>query len=176
MGVTDKAVAMLRGHRLVDLVIARLETQSGQVMISGSRNFETGLRFIPDLATGPPGPVGAIYAVSAWLTENMPGADGFVTAPVDAPFFPDDLVARLTQNRTPAIAVDDNGLHPTFGFWTQATVKDALNDASSAPARNSLRALAERCKAAHCHWAGSDGFLNINTPEDLERARSRDLI
>ncbi len=164
---------MLGDSRLIDLVIARLETQSGQVMISGGQDFGTGLSFIPDLATGPPGPVGAIHAVSAWLTENMSDIDGFVTAPVDAPFFPDDLVARLTQDRTPAIAADDNGLHPTFGFWTQAALREALKNTSSAPAKNSLRSLAERCEAAHCHWAGSDGFLNINTPGDLDEARKR---
>ena len=160
---------MLGDHRLVDLVIARLETQSGQVMISGGQDFGTGFPFIPDLAAGPPGPVGAIYAVSAWLTENTPDTDGFVTTPVDAPFFPDDLVARLTQGLSPAIATDDNGLHPTFGFWTQA----ALKNARSIPARNSLRSLAERCEAAHCHWTGSDSFLNINTPDDLKEARER---
>lgn len=53
MGGSNKAAAMLGDSRLIDLVAARLAAQSGHVMISGPQDFETGLTYIPDLASGP---------------------------------------------------------------------------------------------------------------------------
>jgi len=66
----DKAVAELAGKRLVDHVIDRLKAQTDRLLISGVRDFETGLTAIPDRDNGPSGPAAGLWAVASWMTET----------------------------------------------------------------------------------------------------------
>lgn len=172
MGGEDKALAVLGGARLIDLVLARLAPQADVAVISGRHDYETGLAVIADEAGGPGGPAAGVFAAARWVMEHEPRAKGFFTAPVDAPFLPPDLVARLGAAHAPAIAADDEGVHPTFAHWSVTAVRDArqmLRDERSI----SLRMLAAACGACEIRWSGKGLFANINTPSDLEAAAQR---
>lgn len=170
MGGRDKALATLRGARLVDLVLARLAGQADHIVISGREDYGTGLTVIPDNAGPLRGPAAGVFAVGRWVVEHEPSARGFFTSPVDGPFLPNDLLARLGASSAPAIAADDEGLHPTFAYWTLRALADArrtLQDQSSI----SLRALAADCDAREVRWPGKEHFVNINAPTDLRTAQ-----
>lgn len=169
MGGRDKALAKLGGARLIDCVIARLAPQVDRMVISGREDYGTGFEVIADAPLGPQGPAAGLLAVARWMPIYLPDTDRFFTAPVDGPFLPDDLVARLAVAGGPAIAVDDEGAHPTFACWTVSSlagVREQLNSEKSL----SLRALAAATNAREVAWPGSRYFTNINAPEDLEAA------
>ncbi|MCG6120849.1 MAG: NTP transferase domain-containing protein, partial [Blastomonas sp.] len=90
---SDKALALIAGERMIDRVLRRLVPQAAEVLLSAPHDYATGHSAIADLPDGPAGPVGAIRAVAQALAVR--GIEAFVTAPVDAPFVPLDLVARL---------------------------------------------------------------------------------
>jgi molybdopterin-guanine dinucleotide biosynthesis protein A len=111
------------------------------------------------------------------LAEKGPKAR-LLTAPVDAPFVPPDLFARLEAARLAAgsgvsVVHHEGGLHPVFGVWLAACARDV--GAAFDAGERALHRLAEKAAAVPCAaWAGlrPDPFFNINTPEDLSAAEA----
>lgn len=170
MGDLDKAETELAGRRLVDLVIERLAPQAEVIVISGPIDFDTGLLAIPDLDGVPRGPAGAVLSVRRWLADNYPGVDGFVTAPVDGPFVPEDLVSRLTREDRSAIGADLLGEHPAFAYWRTIDVDLAMPQIPTGTDLP-LRMLALLCDARLEVFDDTRSLFNVNTPDDLELAR-----
>lgn len=164
----DKALVRLGGVRLIDHVLVRLVPQAARLLISGPRDYGTGLEFIPDLAEAPHGPAAGVYSIWQRLASLDPGA-GFVTVPVDGPLLPSDLVERLAAGEGAAIASDGRNDHPTFACWTCQILSAAWPLLRRKPP-SSLKCLAAACAARRVVWPCADNFLNINTPGDLERA------
>lgn len=169
MGGRDKALVELGGARLIDCVIARLAPQVDRMVISGREDYGTGFEVIADAPLGPRGPAAGLLAVAGWMPIRLPDTDRFFTAPVDGPFLPDDLVARLAVAGGPAIAVDDEGVHPTFACWTVFSLA-GMCEKLSGEKSPSLRAIAAATNARQVAWPGGRYFTNINAPEDLEAA------
>lgn len=160
----DKAVVAFKGKRLIDHVIERLSPQVDRVLLSAGQTYDTGLTAIADAAAFQ-GPVAGLFGVADWMARHAPGCDGFLTAPVDGPFLPDDLAGRLTDRPDQsAIAQDEAGTHPTFAYWTLAALEQARSSLPDAP---SLHRLAKSAEAREVTWPGTDHFINLNTLDDL---------
>lgn len=163
MGGKDKGEIVLSGQRLIDLVLERLKPQVDQIFISGQRDYGTGLELISDLDTGPKGPAAALFA----MINAYPGIEGFLTVPVDGPFFPFELYGELSGDGS-AIATGPKREHPTFAFWTTA---DLLSVFSTENEDNlALHKIAELAKARKVTFRAESYFRNFNSPEDLDFA------
>lgn len=160
----DKATMEFRGKRLIDHVIERLLPQAETILLSARQDYGTGLSTIAD-ASAFEGPVAGLFGAADWLADNRPACEGFLTVPVDGPFLPVDLAQRLTaQGGVSAIAHDEAGTHPTFAYWTLASLTFARRSLSNGP---SLHALAKLAKTRSVTWPGIQNFTNFNTPDDL---------
>ncbi len=166
MGV-DKAILKLRGVRLVDHVHEQLCRQVDRVIISGSCDYGLGLSVITDDTNGIDGPVAGILALSKWMKDAYPKTRGFVTAPVDGPFLPNDLAGRLMGGASSAVAFVDTTVHPTFAFWVWQDI-EGVRDQFSRGSQGSLKRLAELVGATPVQWENGADFANINTLNDLE--------
>lgn len=180
MGGGDKGLRPLGGQRLMDHVLARLSPQVDLLGINANgdpaRFAEFGLPVFVDSLPDHPGPLAGVLAGLDWAAEQ--GAAAIVTAAADTPFFPRDLVARLTAEAGPsglclAASPDEDGKmqrHPTFGLWPVA-----LADDLRAALQGGLRKIVLWTDG---HGAGTarfdstpfDPFFNINTPEDIATA------
>lgn len=169
----DKALALIGGERMIDRVVRRLARQVGQVLLSAPHDYGTGLEAIADLPDGPAGPVGAIRAAALHLVAR--GIHVFVTAPVDAPFVPDDLVARLAASSSVAMATGDGGSHgvwqPAFALWDARAVIAAL-PAEVCAEKWSLRRLGEALGARAVEFPEPGALMNVNTPHELAVAQA----
>lgn len=184
IGGGDKALLALGEVTLLDHVIARLRPQYATLAINANgdpaRFSRFGIPVIADTIGGLPGPLAGILAGMEWAAAH--GGDSLVSAAGDTPFLPGDLAERLRDagggGLALAASVDGEGvqrLHPTFGLWPLALRRD-------------LRAALERGERKVATWAqnhgaeivtfpagaGLDPFFNVNTPDDL--ARARDLL
>lgn len=171
MGGKDKGALELGGRRLIDHVVGRFLPQVDRLLVAGPSDYDLALRAIPDRTDGPVGPAAALWAASHWIKENEPQAEGFVTAPVDGPFLPVDLLETLSREGACAIASDDSGDHPTFAYWTMPVlmpVLTALNKGEGA----ALRGLAKKCNAERVTFPSAKALMNINSPADLARANA----
>ncbi len=170
MGGADKALLMLGGVTLIERVADRLRPQAGQMAISANgdpaRFAFTGLPVLQDERRM--GPLAGLLAGLVWARAG--GADAVVTAAVDTPFFPDDLVARLQAAGAPAVAMSGGRMHPTFGFWP-VSLEPLLRAALDAGKAKLMR-FAEAAGAATVEFeaGGDDPFRNLNTPGDLALA------
>ena len=168
----DKALAEIDGQRMIDRVLARLAPQAGTLWLSAARDYGTALPVIRDDPEAPAGPVGAIRSVASALAGL--GGDAFVTCPVDAPFVPDDLAARLMVEAPLAMAEADGALQPVFALWSARAVLQALPP-DRCQERWSLQRLGEAIGMRAVCFPDAGALLNVNTPQELEIARRHAL-
>jgi len=94
MGNVDKGLQPLEGRPLASWVLQRLATQVDELLINANRNQEAyaafGYRVIEDRIGGFAGPLAGMHAGLSAAKNDLTAF-----APCDAPFLPEDLVARL---------------------------------------------------------------------------------
>ncbi|QYX55826.1 molybdenum cofactor guanylyltransferase MobA [Roseovarius sp. SCSIO 43702] len=192
MGGGDKTLLRLGDRPILAHVIDRLAPQVAGLALNANgdpaRFDEFGLPFLPDTVADHPGPLAGVLAGLDWAAHE--GAETVVSVAGDTPFFPCDLVARLqwaaegmahplvlaATPRDPGTDTKSetrSGLirHPTFGLWPVALrhdLRSALEDG--------LRKVVlwtERHGGREALFDGpGDPFFNVNTPQDLEHART----
>jgi molybdenum cofactor guanylyltransferase len=174
LGGGDKTLLDLRGRPLLAHVLARLVPQCGALALNAngdaSRFAGFGLPVWPDTLPGRPGPLAGVLA--ALEASPLPFV---LTVPGDAPFLPPDLVARLHAARAGAViaqAASGGQVHPVVALWPRA-LAPGLRVALAAGERAVHRfAAAQGAVAVEWPSLPQDPFLNINTPEDLARAKA----
>lgn len=174
----DKPLAPLVGKPLIAHVIARLAPQVDEVIINanGSPDRFAGfkLEVVADRIPGQLGPLAGIHALMHKAQER--GASHVLVAPADTPFLPSDLKDRLVRHDpdlgTTRIAMSSGRRHPVVGLWP-AKLADDLADHLSHSEDLSMAACLRRLGARDVDFPlvnGVDSFLNVNSPEDLDRA------
>lgn len=175
MGGQDKALVLLGGQPLALRLAGCLAPQAAALAISA--NGDAGrLAFLglPVLQDAPPsrGPLSGLLAALDWAEGA--GAADLVTAAVDTPFLPPDLVARLqaaARPGHPVLARAGDRLHPTVALWPVALRADlAAFVASGAPPR--MLEFAARHDPSPADFDAAE-LANLNTPDDLARAEAR---
>ncbi len=180
MGGRHKAFLELCGRPLLGHVVERLSPQVARVAISANEQAERmqGLAEIvlPDAIPGHAGPLAGILAGLEWLRRAHPQTPWLLSVAVDTPFFPRDLCTRLRQavekGAEMAVACSAGRAHPVFGLWP-VSAADALREAMQNEELRKIDRFTARYRLAEAAFDGQDfdPFFNINTPEDLTRAR-----
>ncbi len=185
MGGGDKGLLELAGKSMLQRVIERIAPQVTAVAINANgdpaRFAAFNLPVVPDTLADHPGPLAGVLAGMRWAAGHTPRARWIATVSTDAPFLPDDLVARLhaTANDHPgaiAIARSDGNLHPVIGLWPVDLADDlaaALKDGTRKVLRWTDRHGTHPVDFPRITIAGQaiDPFFNVNTSAELELAR-----
>ncbi len=181
MGGADKAAVRLAGRPLLAHVMARLAPQVGAVVLSANGDPERfaafGVPVLADPLPDRPGPLAGILAALVWMRRARPDLTDLLAVPVDTPFLPGDLYARLdaarrAAGRRMAIAASAGRLHPTVAL---IAVDSALADDLAARLARGARRVGDffaHHQAAIADYGArdSDPFRNLNTPADLAAA------
>lgn len=181
----DKGLLDLGGQSMIAHVIARVHPQVSALVLNANgdpaRFAGFGLPVVADPVAGFVGPLAGVLAGMRWTAAMHSGATHTLTVSSDAPFLPDNLVARLAaalEERPSAVAVAASGgeMHPVIGLWPVALADD-LEAALLGGVRKVLA------------WTGRHGtvpvdfpflisgtrpidpFFNANTPEEFAQAR-----
>jgi molybdopterin-guanine dinucleotide biosynthesis protein A len=186
LGGGDKGLLALAGKPMIAHVRDRLAPQVGQMVLSAngdpSRFAALGLPIVADTVAGFAGPLAGLLAGMRWSEANAPEARAIVSVSADAPFLPEDLVARLSTTAAgrPARIVlgrSDSGVHPVIGLWPLALAAD-LETALESGVRKVLD-WARRHDTVEATFPPIeldgrtvDPFFNVNTPEELAEARA----
>ncbi len=186
MGVEDKALMPIGGKPMIARVIERLRPQVERMVISAngdaSRFAAFGLPVLPDTFENFPGPLAGLHAGLRWTEANFPEARFMASVATDTPFFPTDLVARLSEGcgrdeNTVALAASSAGTHPIFGLWP-VKLADVLDRAMKAGKAAKVLEFADRFMRLNVVFDDIvlpdgetvDPFFNVNTPEDAAKA------
>ena len=182
MGGVDKALVLLGGRPLAAHVAARLAPQleAGRLMLNSngeSGQFAgLGLPLLPDGMAARPGPLAGLLA--AMRAAEASGAGWVLSAPVDTPFLPSGLVARLaaaSRGGAITLAASAGGLCQVCGLWPVELAGPLAESIDSG--QNKVMDFVERHPWARVEFppevhAGRmiDPFHNLNTPADLALA------
>lgn len=183
MGGGDKGRLDLGGRSLLGEVIARLAPQCDGLVLNANgdaaRFADIGLPVVPDSVPDFPGPLAGILA--GMDHAALAGFSHILSAAADTPFLPADLRDRLSraageQARPIAMAaIHEAGRlvpQPVFGLWPVALREDLRAALRGGVFRVTSWAGRHGCALAAFAADPADPFLNVNTPEDLERARA----
>jgi len=186
MGGTEKAMLPLGGKPMLARVIDRLKPQVDRLLLSANGDPQ---RFS---ALGVPverdqigeGPLAGLLAGMRWSEKNMPEAKFIVSVAADTPFFPPDLVERLSEGcgrdeNTVALAASSAGTHPVFGLWP-VKLADGLQKYLNSGAHPKVLAFADRFMRLNVPFddiilpngEAVDPFFNVNTPEEARTAEA----
>jgi molybdopterin-guanine dinucleotide biosynthesis protein A len=178
LGGATKATLTVGGLTLLERVRAALVPQARTVLLSvATHHFDeawadtSGLPLVSDPIANT-GPMGGIAGALVWARTYAPDAAAVVSVPVDVPFIPADLIARLTKEDGVAVAVSGELQHPAIAAWPLAVADDLL--ASVARGEVALHRWQEKHPLRRVPWHTQpyDPFLNINTAEDLQAAEA----
>jgi molybdenum cofactor guanylyltransferase len=175
MGGVDKGLQLFQGAPLAQHALRRLSPQVGQVMVNANRNIELyramGVAVYSDAMPGFAGPLAGVLAgINHCVTPYL------VTVSCDTPYFPHDLVERLTgglvgADIATAYSREGDELSPQPVF---CLMKTSL--------RESLRAFIDGGRRKTGLWARELGgarvvfddaaaFANFNTLAELTSAQ-----
>lgn len=182
MGGGDKALRRLGGVTLLDRAIARLRPQVGALVLNANgdpaRFASFGLPLVVDSVPGFAGPLAGVLAGLDWAAAHQPDCSDVASVATDAPFLPEDLVARLAAARDEAgadlaCAASGGRSHPVFGLWP-VRLRDDLRRAVIEEGVRKVDQWTARHKLVTVSFADQpvDPFFNANRPEDLETAAS----
>jgi molybdenum cofactor guanylyltransferase len=177
MGGVDKALIPLGGTTLIERAIARASVQVADLVINANgdpRRFaHLGLPVVPDPVGGFVGPIAGILAGFEWMRRERPKARWLASFACDCPFFPMDMVERLTtkargEGLQVAVAESGSQHHPVFAVWSagiSASPEDVL-------VKRGLRKMDDFVATlpnvrVRFDTDPIDPFVNINTPEEL---------
>ncbi|MDQ0320587.1 molybdopterin-guanine dinucleotide biosynthesis protein A [Pararhizobium capsulatum DSM 1112] len=178
---SPKALAILGGETLLARAANRLAPQvsalhlnwNGPIPAEGLCGFSP----VPDEIGGHAGPLAGILTAMRHIARIDPATSHVVTVPIDAPFFPLDLVARLKaairSEEDIAIAFSEGNMHPVFGLWPVVIADDLENFLGNDDKRR-VRAFIARHPMIAVNFDPPEEtdsplrpFLNLNTPEEL---------
>ncbi len=180
MGGGDKCLRQLAGRTLLARIIERARPQVDALVLNANgdpaRFAAYGLPVAPDVIAGFAGPLAGVLTGMDWAAENAAQARWIATFPTDAPFLPEDMVARLLAAVADdaadlACAASAGRAHPVAGLWPVALRTD-LRRAMQDEDMRKIDAWTARYRLAQVDWPAEpvDPFFNANRPEDLAEA------
>jgi molybdopterin-guanine dinucleotide biosynthesis protein A len=171
LGGADKALLDLAGRTALDHLLRRLSPQAGPICLSAngdpSRFAATRLPVIADdpVHRGM-GPLAGLAAALAWAQAQ--GAETLLAVPADTPFIPPDLAARLA----PAPSLAEAGGRAHHLVCLLPVMSRPVLVARLAQGHTRAAEFLTAIGARRVVFSDPTAFININTPDDLARARA----
>jgi len=185
MGGGDKCLRPLGDRPILAQVIARARPQVGALVLNANgdpaRFAAFGLPVAGDVVEGFAGPLAGVLTGMDWAAQHAPHCAWLASFACDAPFFPEDLVARLVASlenagADMACAASQGRAHPVFALWP-VRLRDDLRRAMVEEGLRKVDLWTARYRLVEVDFpvvgtaAGPlDPFFNANRPEDLAEA------
>ena len=122
------------------------------------------------------GPLGGVLSAMKWVKESNKDYKWISTFPVDTPFFKKEIL----QNFLSEINLEEGKLffiksnntrHNIFGVWSIDLMDKLEEDLNNGERKVELWANSVGVKVIDMEFLNEDPFFNINSKEDLEKAR-----
>jgi molybdopterin-guanine dinucleotide biosynthesis protein A len=171
MGGGDKPLLTVGHQTMLAAVIAALDVPRIAISANGdpARFASFGLPVLPDGPFQGQGPLAGLLAGLDWAaTQDM---SALLTAPGDTPFLPRGLASAL--DLPPCCVSSDGQVHHLIAKWP-VSCADKLRKLLSEPGPRSVAHFAERISMRVTEFSvrAHDPFANVNTRDDLARART----
>ncbi len=170
MGGEDKGLLKVSGKAMIEYMIAALQTQVKNTVISANRNLSIYSRYgfpvIADSGDGFDGPLaGMASCMQAINTEYL------ITVPCDSPLLPEDYVMRMltaleVDNADIGVADSGKRIQPVFSLL-KCSLLESLMAYLNSGERKIDRWFQQHTMTRVDFSDKPETFINVNTPEDI---------
>ena len=176
----DKSVAKLGDKTLLDHTINKIENEFAEILVI-SNNKEFNLKnnkthITEDCIEGQLGPLVGILTAMKWVRKNNKNYKWIASFPCDTPFFNKKIISELKikikETKKKLIFLNsDSKRHNIFGLWSIDLIETLEEDLKNGVRKVEKWADKIGYESMNINSEEFDMFLNINTKDDLKKAR-----
>ncbi len=175
----DKSQVKLGNKILIDHVLDQIHDQFEEILIVANKSISfqksKKISIIKDYKKGL-GPLGGVLSSMKWVKENNKNYRWISTFPTDTPFFTlkelNKFYSEINETEGNLFFIKSkNTRHNIFGLWSIELIKNLEFDLLSGERKVELWADKMNVKIIDIDFDEKDPFFNINTREDLEKAK-----
>ena len=176
----DKSNIKLGNKTLLNHTVDRIEKEFSEVLIISNNkkhNYKNEKIYtVKDCIEGQLGPLVGILTAMKWVKENKKNYKWIASFPCDTPFFDIRLISKL-KLKTKATSKkliflnSDKKRHNIFGLWSMDLIETLEKDIKNSFRKVEIWADKVGYESININTEKFDRFLNINTKEDLEKAK-----
>ena len=176
----DKSIAKLGDKTLLDHTVSKIENEFNEILvISNNKDFNfknNKIHLVEDCIEGQLGPLVGILTAMKWVTKNKKNYKWIASFPCDTPFFDIKLISELKikvkeTSKKLIFLNSDKKRHNIFGLWSVDLIETLEEDIKNGLRKVEIWADKIGYENININTKEFDMFLNINTKEDLKKAK-----
>ena len=176
----DKSIAKLGDKTLLDHTINKIEKEFTEILlISNNKEFNfknNKIHVVEDCIEGQLGPLVGILTAMKWVKKNNKNYKWIASFPCDTPFFDmkfiSELKIKIKETSKKLIFLNsDKKRHNIFGLWSVDLIETLEEDIKNGLRKVEIWADKIGYEKININTKEFDMFLNINTKEDLKKAK-----
>jgi molybdopterin-guanine dinucleotide biosynthesis protein A len=177
---SDKSSVKLGDKSLIEHTISKIENNFKEILIiTNNENIifnNNNVFLINDIIKGYLGPLVGVLTAMDWVKKNKKNYNWIATFPCDTPFFDQSVIETIIkypQKLTKKLFFlkSGNKRHNIFGLWSMELKDILLKDINNGYRKVEEWANKVGSEIIEINSKNDNNFLNINTKEDLEKAK-----
>ena len=178
----DKTAAKLGNKSLLDHTIEKIEKKFDEILIISNNEKHVSIKknvfSAKDLIEGHLGPLVGVLSAMEWIKKHKKNYNWIATFPCDTPFFDENLVDKImncpkNSSKKLFFLKSENRRHNIFGLWSLELKDILLEDINKGHRKVEEWANKVGSEIIEINDKNDYTFLNINTKEDLEKAKKK---
>ena len=175
----DKSQVKLGGKLLIDYILSEIIDEFNEVLVVSNNliDFKQSekISLIKDFKKDL-GPLGGVLTAMKWVKDNNKDYQWISTFPVDTPFFKNqilkDFFKKINMKEGKLFFINSNDTrHNIFGLWSLDLMDKLEEDLDKGERKVEVWANSIGVKNINMKFENKDPFFNINTKEDLKKAK-----
>ena len=178
----DKTTVKLGNKTLLNHTIEKIEQNFHEILIISNNETNVSNKknvfLTKDLIEGHLGPLVGVLSAMEWIKKNNKNYNWIATFPCDTPFFDQNLIDKIKncpKNSSKKLFFLKSGTrrHNIFGLWSLELKEILLEDINKGQRKVEEWANKIGSEIIEINDGNDNNFLNINTKEDLEKAKKK---
>ena len=177
----DKSQVKLGDKLLIDYILSEIIEEFNEILVVSNSSIDfkhsEKISVIEDIKKNL-GPLGGVLTAMKWIKDNNKDYKWISTFPADTPFFKRSILKKFLQDIQPEesklfFIKSNNTRHNIFGLWSIDLMDKLEEDLNKGERKVEVWANSIGVKIINIEFQNEDPFFNINTKEDLEKAKDR---
>ena len=175
----DKSQVKLNNKSLIDHILSEILTEFKELLIVSNNSIKFNksekISIIGDFKNNL-GPLGGVLTAMKWIKDNNKDYQWISTFPTDTPFFKNQILKDFhnkinLKNGKLFFIKSNNRRHNIFGLWSIDLADKLEKDLENGDRKVEDWANKIGVNIIDMQFEKNDPFFNINTKEDLEKAK-----
>ena len=177
----DKSQVKLADKLLIDYILSEIIEEFKEILIVANKSIDfqksNKISVIEDFKKDL-GPLGGVFTAMKWIKDNNKNYQWVSTFPTDSPFFKNKILKDFFNEIYPEesklfFIKSNNTRHNIFGLWSLELMNKLEEDLNKGERKVEVWANSVGVKVINMDFEKDDPFFNINTKEDLEKAKAK---